>query len=227
MQLVQQHSRKFLPQFFSKEYLLYTERAKSFEEDFYNTAARLKYDLPDDHFVRTASCSNNNGCTGAADRTFLGNMNWPSMTNKLGRLAGVPLDTLSFAHYHRGFREGMIIDNTDYVTGLIDNPDIVQPDLEDENSDITAITDTTISSLSAAEFLDYLFLTMLERRPDADEVDTFTNTIGFTNSSASARDILDYISRLPEQYYFNCVKGLEMSAPDPITQEITLGECVQ
>ena len=208
---------------FSKEYLLYTERAKSFEENFYNLAGRLKYELPANHFVDTASCSNNNGCANV--RTFLGNMNWPSMTNKLGRLAGVPLDTLSFAHYHRGFRESMVIDSNDYRTGLIDSPDTVQPDLEDENASVVA--DTVISSMSAEDFLDYLFLTMLERRPDADEINTFTNTIGFSNSAASARLILDYISRLPEQYYFNCTKGIEMSAPAPITGEVTLGECVR
>jgi len=207
---------------FSKEYLLYTERAKSFEENFYNLAGRLKYELPADHFVDTASCSNNNGCANV--RTFLGNMNWPSMTNKLGRLAGVPLDTLSFAHYHRGFRESMVIDSNDYRTGLIDSPDTIQPDLEDENASVVA--DTIISNLSAEDFLDYLFLTMLERLPDADEIDTFTNTIGFSNSAASARLILDYISRLPEQYYFNCAKGMEMTT-DPITLEVTLGECVQ
>lgn len=211
---------------FSKEYLLYTERAKSFEENFYNLAARLKYELPANHFVRTASCSNNNGCTGAADRTFLGNMNWPSMTNKLGRLAGVPLDTLSFAHYHRGFREGMIINSGRYSDGFIDKPDTVQPDLEDTNSSIVNADNTLISSLTPAEFLDYLFISTLERRADADEVSTFITDLSITNSLGSAELVLDYISRLPEQYYFNCTNGLEMSEPDPITQEITLGECL-
>ncbi|MCK4711100.1 MAG: hypothetical protein KAU21_20985, partial [Gammaproteobacteria bacterium] len=210
---------------FSKEYLLYTERAKSFEENFYNIADRLKYELPADHFVRTASCSRNNGCTG--DRTFLGNMNWPSMTNKLGRLAGVPLDTLSFAHYHRGFREGMIINNNSYTEGLIDSPDIIQPDLEDENTDIIAVTNNVIADMTPTDFLDYLFLSILERRPDTDETTTFLTDLAITNSNASAELVLDYISRLPEQYYFNCAKGLVMSDPDPITQEITLGECVQ
>ena len=210
---------------FSKEYLLYTERAKSFEENFYNVAARLKYELPADHFVRTASCSNNNGCTGNADRTFLGNMNWPSMTNKLGRLAGVPLDTLSFAHYHRGFREGMIINNNRYTAGLIDTPDSIQPDLEAQNG--TILDSDIINNMTTAEFLDYLFLSALDRKADTAEVSTFITDLAITNSPASAELVLDYISRLPEQYYFNCAKGLEMSEPDPITQEITLGECIQ
>ena len=211
---------------FSKEYLLYTERAKSFEENYYNMAARLKYKLPADHFVRTASCSRNNGCTG--DFTFLGNMNWPSMTNKLGRLAGVPLDTLSFAHYHRGFRERMVIDNradssaSGYRTGLIDNPDTLQPDLEDQNA--TAPDNAVITDMSDEDFLDYLFITMLERRPEADEIAALTPLMG--SQSQSARIILDYISRLPEQYYFTCTKGMK---PDPSNQPdgIILGECAQ
>ena len=206
---------------FSKEYLLYTERAKSFEENFYNVSARLKYELPADHFVDTASCSNNNNdCTG--DFTFLGNMNWPSMTNKLGRLAGVPLDTLSFAHYHRGFRESMVIDNNDYSTGLISSPDTIQPDLEDTNTSV--IANTVVENLSDADFLDYLFLAMLERRPEADEIAALEAVGG--NQSQTARIVLDYISRLPEQYYFNCTKGL---APDPtnLPDGVLLGECAQ
>ena len=211
---------------FSKEYLLYTERAKSFEENYYNMAARLKYKLPVDHFVRTASCSRRNGCTN--DFTFLGNMNWPSMTNKLGRLAGVPLDTLSFAHYHRGFRETMVIDNrTDtsasgYRTGLIDNPNTIQPDLEDQNTTIP--DNAVITEMSDEDFLDYLFITMLERRPEADEIAALTPLMG--SQSQSARVVLDYISRLPEQYYFTCTKGMK---PDPLNPPdgIILGECAQ
>lgn len=211
---------------FSKEYLLYTERAKSFEENYYNIANRLNYKIDNDHFIDTASCNNNNGCSTV--QTYLGNMNWPSMTNKLGRLAGVPLDTLSFAHYHRGFREDMVIDNnadttpSGYRTGLIDSPDTVQPDLEDVNSSVTV--NTIISDMTDAEFLDYLFLSMLERKAEADEIAALTPLMG--SKSQTARIVLDYISRLPEQYYFNCTKGLEMTT-DPITSEVTLGECVQ
>ena len=111
---------------FSREYLLYTERAKSFEEDFYNLQARMKYQLESNHFQNTATCDNGN-CA----RTFIGNMNWPTMTNKLGRLAGVPLDTLSFAHYHRGLREEMAVDTNRWRTGLIDNPNSVEPNIYD------------------------------------------------------------------------------------------------
>ena len=204
---------------FSKEYLLYTERAKSFEENFYNTAARLKYELPADHFVDTASCSNNDGCQNV--ETFLGNMNWPSMTNKLGRLAGVPLDTLSFAHYHRGFRENMVIFNGDYETGLIDSPDTVQPDLKSENGSV--ITNTIVSNMTDPEFLDYLFLSMLERKADSNEITVLTDLMNPSDKSASARIILDYISRLPEQYYFNCTKGMSTDS----NGDLILGVCVQ
>lgn len=207
---------------FSKEYLLYTERAKSFEENFYNISARFKSELNADHFVDTASCSNNNNnCTG--DFTFLGNMNWPSMTNKLGRLAGVPLDTLSFAHYHRGLREGLVIRTNDFTAGLIDSPDTVQPDLKDTNIDV--VTSSLITSMSNEDYLDYLFMSMLERRADSEEATTLLALMTGTQEQ-SARIILDYISRLPEQYYFNCTKGIK---PDPLstTGGILAGECVQ
>ncbi|MDH5516596.1 MAG: hypothetical protein OEY36_02095 [Gammaproteobacteria bacterium] len=205
---------------FSKEYLLYTERAKSFEENFYNMSARLKYKLPANHFVRTAACSQNNGCTNI--QTFLGNMNWPSMTNKLGRLAGVPLDTLSFAHYHRGFRESMIIDTSDYSAGLISNPDSVQPDLEAVNDSI--IDSGLVTSMNDTDYLKYLFLSMLERLPESDEVAQLTPLMA--GQSQSARIVLDYISRLPEQYYFNCSKGIQ---PDPLNPPdgILIGECIR
>ncbi|MDH5423583.1 MAG: hypothetical protein OEY29_01145 [Gammaproteobacteria bacterium] len=203
---------------FSKEYLLYTERAKSFEENFYNMTARLKYELPANHFINTASCSNNNNdCSNV--QTFLGNMNWPSMTNKLGRLAGVPLDTLSFAHYHRGFRENMVIFTANYNEGLIDNPNTIQPDLKDTNSGVTA--STIVSTMSDPEFLDYLFMSMLERKADTDEIAALTPLM--TTKVASARIVLDYISRLPEQYYFNCTKGMATDS----NGDIILRECVQ
>lgn len=207
----------FFAVIFSKEYLLYTERAKSFEENFYNMTARLKYELPADHFVDTASCSNNNGCAGV--ETFLGNMNWPSMTNKLGRLAGVPLDTLSFAHYHRGFRENMIINTNNFETGLIDNPETVQPDLKNNNTNVTA--SSLITSMSDENYLDYLFMSMLERKADANEITTLLPLM--STQSASARIILDYISRLPEQYYFSCTKGMSTDS----NGDIILGDCVQ
>ncbi|MCK5335267.1 MAG: hypothetical protein KAQ67_03860 [Gammaproteobacteria bacterium] len=202
---------------FSKEYLLYTERAKSFEENFYNMTARFKYELPANHFVDTASCSNNNGCANV--ETFLGNMNWPSMTNKLGRLAGVPLDTLSFAHYHRGFRENMVINTNQFDTGLIDSPETVQPDLKDTN--VAVIASSIITDMTDPEYLDYLFMTMLERKADADEIAALTPLM--TNQTASARIVLDYISRLPEQYYFSCTKGMSTDG----NGDIILGDCVQ
>lgn len=213
---------------FSKEYLLYTERAKSFEENFYNISARLKNELPANHFVETASCSNNNNnCSG--DFTFLGNMNWPSMTNKLGRLAGVPLDTLSFAHYHRGFREGMIVLTNNFSEGLIDNPNTVQPDLKDENTTVDSNTQVTAIPADSAEFLDYLFLSMLERRADAgtagDESDVLLPLMT-SDHNQSARIVLDYISRLPEQYYFNCTKGIK-SDPLNLPDGVLAGECIQ
>lgn len=89
---------------FSKEYLLNTERPRSFEESFLGTASRIKWDAHKDIFY---GMTTGRGSTG---RTEMAEMGWPTMSLKLGRLSGVPLDSLSFANYHKGMREVLLMD---------------------------------------------------------------------------------------------------------------------
>ncbi len=89
---------------FSRQYLLNTEREKSFEESFMGTAARLGWEAHPDVFYSMTTGG------GSLGRTELAEMGWPSMTLKLGRLSGVPLDALSFANYHKGYRESLLMD---------------------------------------------------------------------------------------------------------------------
>lgn len=89
---------------FSKEYLISTERPRSFEESFMGTASRLKWDAHQDIFYGMTTGR------GSTSRTELAEMGWPTMSLKLGRLSGVPLDSLSFANYHKGMREVLLLD---------------------------------------------------------------------------------------------------------------------
>jgi len=97
---------------FSKEYLLNTERPISFEENFFNISKRLDWE-PHDNVLEQVTSEN--------DMLSVKQMNWPSMSNKLGRLAGVPLDSLSFANYHRSMREALFLDGRNGRECIVNN----------------------------------------------------------------------------------------------------------
>ena len=80
---------------FSKEYLLNNERAKSAEELFYSQAKKSDF--------------KHNRSTFDYFRRALEEMHQASMKYKLGKSERVPLDTLSFASYHRYIRENMLL----------------------------------------------------------------------------------------------------------------------
>lgn len=98
---------------FSKEYLINTERPKSFEENFFGLAHQSKW-RPYKRVLQdlTKEAEDDN-----VNQASLSNMGWPTMTLKLGRFTGVPLDALSFANYHRGLREIILVDGTDGANG--------------------------------------------------------------------------------------------------------------
>ncbi len=87
---------------FSEEYLLHTTRPKSAEELFYSTAKKTYFKHRRNTFHEFK------------DR--LEDMHQASMKYKLGKLNRVPLDTLSFANYHKYIRERMLLtkSNPDY-----------------------------------------------------------------------------------------------------------------
>jgi len=75
---------------FSKEYLIHNNRALSLEESFYSLAKKMNYRNKRDEF--------------SAFKYALNQAHQSSMKYKLGKLERVPLDTLSFAYYHRYIR---------------------------------------------------------------------------------------------------------------------------
>ena len=80
---------------FSKEYLLHNDRAKSAEETFYSLAKKLEYLHRKNTFYYF--------------KDALENMHQASMKYKLGKIERVPLDTLSFAYYHKFIREELLL----------------------------------------------------------------------------------------------------------------------
>ena len=215
---------------FSREYLLNTERPKSYEESLFYLLDALKWDprsvfageLDEVIFIRLTSNAIN-------DRIALPAKGAANMAYKIGRLPDVPMDGVSFASYHKGLREEFLVraggaptsgyNNTAYQGGggtdglFYDADGELQPDVAD---------------MTPQEFLDFLFLIALQRKPVADELTDLLTIIrdenGDMNQSDShlqlingadairdgrhdniARITFDYISRLPEFYYFKAV----------------------
>jgi hypothetical protein len=187
------------------------------------------------------------------------------MSLKLGRFTGVPLDALSFANYHRGVREKLMLGETgggsnacESETNSINTPsrcrwadglgmvlrtDPAEPgagateqaqayyDYEVARLDKLTGRYERVMGLGVDDFIDYVFLTALHRRADATEKaelkDYFydLNDDGNGGNSSDyledlpegglairdgrraemAQVMFDYISRLPEFYYFSTV----------------------
>ena len=85
---------------FSKEYLLYNNRALSLEESFFSLTKKMDYRAKRDTIL--------------GFKYVLDQAHQSSMKYKLGKLERVPLDTLSFAYYHRYIR--------DYILGKKADP---------------------------------------------------------------------------------------------------------
>jgi len=203
---------------FSREYLLNVTRPKSFEESFMPLLDSLKWDvkansgdLDERIFINMASDQNR--------RTYLGGMNWNAMSLKIGRLPSVPLDALSFGNYHKAIRESLFFNTASYRGGNQDAGDGLMFTVD---GDLRPF----IESLTPREYIDYLFLNVLHRKANADEqtdlYDLLVNIRDYTDTqTAQGVDseviksyrynqftvaVFDYISRLPELYYFKSVE---------------------
>ncbi len=210
----------FLAILFSREYLLHTERPMSFEENFLGTAHRIDWDPPAVLFRGMMS----NGGGGGVGRVDMAQMNWPSMSLKLGRLFGIPMDSLSFANYHRGYRQVLLLNRAGWGSGLGTEP---AGDLDSDASDEEQIRQeknrarfALVKEMSLEDYLDYLFLSVALRRAEIGERDALIDLarnayfIQEREGVYEVRDgshgrlamlVFDYISRLPEQYYFKAI----------------------
>jgi len=200
---------------FSKEYLLNIERPRSIEENLLPTLEALKWDpengsgdIDREIFRDMTELSNR--------QLYMDGMGWATAKYKIGRLPDVPLDGLSFANYHKSMRERVLMDRDFY-----DSSGNTENFLYDENGDVK----TFIENMPLNDFIDYLFMSALQRKADATEktdltavYETNVNNTNYLTTDTDGNKIVragrydevaqitfDYISRLPEFYYFRSV----------------------
>ena len=174
---------------FSKEFLLHNSRVKRLEEVILGTGARVDWQP---HWRFFDYLTRNDRAAGE-DRRSLVQMKQGSMLYKLGRDPAVPTDTLSLTYIQGAARYSLfrsaVTETTNtsmgWRTSLIDDPAVV--------------------ALSEADFVDYIFLSVLARRPTAREREVLApmlNEPSRANSRlAKANLLFDYATRLPEFYY--------------------------
>lgn len=163
-----------------------------FEETFFNTAHRINW-FASSNFFRYLNRK--------PDRTTfetLGDMKQEALAYKLGRPSEVPVDSLSFAFYHKSSRERLLIDMKRDEFNLDDGG------WQAEFINV---------SLSGDDFIHYLFLSIVSRKAGNEELAVLNNIIvnqGYDGDTLDdkrrqARIVLDYLSRLSELYFFNAV----------------------
>jgi len=167
---------------FSEEYLLNTTRTKSAEELFYSMAKKIDF--------------NHNQNTFYNFKNALEEMHQASMKYKLGKLKRVPIDTLSFANYHKYFRERMFMRHSN------PDPEITYEDwgrqgwsnsfIDDDNYNINE--ENGIGTLKS--FISYLFNATISRKPSKEELSLFTTHMVRNKSERNTTKVLDYAFNL-------------------------------
>ena len=146
---------------FSKEYLLHTSRAKSVEELFFSLSKKMSFKHYRNSFYNMVNS--------------LDDMHQASMKYKLGKTERVPLDTLSFATYHKFIREQILVRRSnnaydeDYTSSNRQGWSDTFIAYDNFNYDETLRDE----SVSLDSFIKYLFNTLLLRDPTQEELDMF------------------------------------------------------
>ena len=216
----------FLAILFSKEFLLNVERPKWFEESYYNVAERV-YWRPYAAFFRDLNTNRSNANINAS----LPQMYQPAFSLKLGRPPTVPSDVLASAYQHNGLRSALLVrSNAQLMNDPSFDPSVIPstgwgPELTAEVSTLSMddfIGYMFISVLGRAPNADEAStlkqVINSARTPAASTTADCTipnsstnNTSGclllFTTSNTANRAmvVMDYLSRLPELYFFNAV----------------------
>lgn len=112
----------FMPILFSRSYLLESEKILGYEELFLSASRRMGWRPRADTFTGMVSGQ------GGMSRSFMGEMSWPAMSGKIGRSPVMPTDSLSFANYHKGFREDLVMRQWHWASELgIGEPEAPEP----------------------------------------------------------------------------------------------------
>jgi hypothetical protein len=171
---------------FSKGYLLNVDRPRTFEETFFSLAGRI------DWYAKRTFFKNLNRQSTSSTYPSLNKMKQASMVYKLGKPRDVPLDSLSFAYYHKAVRELLLIDRKSNAAS--DNDGGWQDSFIDVD-------------LTGDDYIDYLFLSVLSRPARQEELDELNAIIadrGYNRDDRKMQQamiVLDYLSRLAELYF--------------------------
>ncbi len=163
---------------FSEEYLLHNERPKSAEELFFSLAKKTEFK----HRIGTFH----------EFKDALEAMHQATMKYKLGKIKRVPLDTLSFANYHKYIRERVLLRKSN--PEKIDTYDAWDRQgwdehfLDNSNFDF----DETDGIKSLESLIQYLFHATIGRDADADELALFKNHMLRDESDTNTTKVLDY-----------------------------------
>lgn len=206
---------------FSEEYLLNNERLRSYEEIFLATAERLRWRTRNDTFRSLASGK------GGMSQSNMAEMGWPAMSAKLGRIGGVATDSLSFANFHKGLREDLLLDEWRWSRGLGVKEQEPMNETDEKLSQFEyerrVELNKQLKRLTIEELVDYLFLSVALRpatEVERSELIRLYDEYGFLrheeersyvntwSMSSLSRMTFDYISRLSELYYFKASNGV-------------------
>lgn len=198
---------------FSQEYLLHTTRAKSAEESFFALTKKLSFKHSNSLLYYL--------------RSNLEKMHQASMKYKLGKLQRVPLDTLSFANYHKSFRETILLrhSNPEYEDIYTS---YYRQGWSDDFADNRHFNYDAQDSVSLNSLISYLFKAVVSRDVRAEELAMFRahmlkdkNEIKILSSDFDMyRDdeywddrkrniiftVMEYLSRVDDIYTFKEVK---------------------
>ncbi|MEY8205902.1 MAG: hypothetical protein RPR40_12645 [Bermanella sp.] len=237
----------FMAIIFSKEFLLHSQRPKTFEENAFSFLEAMHWSpranafpMRSDVFRWVLDSTNNGRSVGVH------NMGWAAMDAKIGRTPFLPMDVLSFATYHKGIRESVLMNNRafdgrdfpeakDFTEAEV--PRGVPFEIKDGVFYVAGTENLKpeLENLMPNEFIDFVFLTAVGRRASQAEQDALIaegivrdhlreyenegvrelrlrrRTVGDDGDYYEywvddfAEIMLDYISRLPEFYYFKAV----------------------
>lgn len=169
---------------FSEEYLLHQSRAKSAEELFFSLAKKTEFKH------RTGTLHE--------FKDALEEMHQASMKYKLGKLKRVPLDTLSFANYHKYIRERMLLQKS--------NPTKIEDydawDRQGWSESFVANTNYALNEedgiASLESFIQYLFNATISRNANNEEMTLFKEHMLRDKSDTNSTKVLDYTFNLIE-----------------------------
>ena len=211
----------FLAILFSKEFLLNMERPKWFEEAYFNVSARVNWRSYGSFFNEI-----NTNRTNSNINASLPQMYQQAFSLKLGRWPTVPADVLATSYQQNGLRSALLV-KSDAKLPSDSGYDAKAPQSRGWGPELTA----DVKKFSTADFIGYMFISVLGRTPSADEASVLTQVINTAraagtpasvdcvatsasgclnyfsegNTSMRAMVVMDYLSRLPESFYYNAV----------------------